>query len=197
MYDNGSEFKLYFQHLLKEYGVEKKPTTIKNPQANGILERAHQTFGNMLRTAELDMADSVEPGDVEDFIDNAAWAIRSTHHTVLKSSPGAAIFGRDMMFNIPHMADWTEIGKYRQAQVKRNTDRENAQRSDFDYYVGGLVLVKKSGILRKAETKWTGPYRITTVHTNGTIRIQRGALSERLNIRRVKPYYSEADSEAE
>ena len=85
VYDNGSEFKLYFRHLLQEYGVEEKPTTIKNPQANGILERAHQTFGNMLRTAELDMADSVEPGDVEDFIDNAAWAIRSTHHTVLKS----------------------------------------------------------------------------------------------------------------
>ena len=184
---------MYFRHLLQEYGVEEKPTTIKNPQANGILERAHQTFGNMLRTAELDMADSVVPGDVEDFIDNAAWAIRSTHHTVLKCSPGAAIFGRDMMFNIPHIADWTKIGKYRQAQVKKNTDRENAQRTDFDYAVGGKVLVKKGGILRKAETVWTGPYRITTVHTNGTIRIQRGALSERLNIRRVKPYYSDED----
>ena len=143
---------MYFRHLLQEYGVEEKPTTIKNPQANGILERAHQTFGNMLRTSELDMADSVEPGDVMDFIDNAAWAIRSTHHTVLKCSPGAAIFGRDMMFNIPHIADWTKIGKYRQAQVKCKTDRENAQRSDFDYYVGRLVLVKKGGILRKAET---------------------------------------------
>ena len=98
-----------------------------------------------------------------------------------------------MMFNIPHIADWTKIGKYRQAQVKKNTDRENAQRTDFDYAVGGKVLVKKGGILRKAETVWTGPYRITTVHTNGTIKIQRGALSERLNIRRVKPYYSDED----
>ena len=33
VYDNGSEFKLYFQNLLDTYGVEKKPTTIKNPQA--------------------------------------------------------------------------------------------------------------------------------------------------------------------
>ena len=49
VYDNGSEFKLYFEHLLSTYGVERKPTSIKNPQANGILERTHQTFGNMLR----------------------------------------------------------------------------------------------------------------------------------------------------
>ena len=72
-------------------------------------------------------------------------------------------------------------------------DRENAQRSDYDYAIGGQVLVRKDGILRKSETKWTGPYHITTVHTNGTIRIQRGALSERLNIRRVKPYFSPDD----
>ena len=31
VYDNGSEFKLYFKHLLKEYGVKRKPTTIMNP----------------------------------------------------------------------------------------------------------------------------------------------------------------------
>ena len=193
VYDNGSEFKLYFHHLLDEYGVEKKPTTVKNPQANGILERAHQTFGNMLRTSELDMANSVTPESVEEFLDNAAWAIRSTHHTVLNSSPGAAIFGKDMLFNIPFIADWSKIGEFRRAQSKRNTDRENAQRSDFDYALGGLVLVRKDGILRKAETKWTGPYIITAVHTNGTIRIQRGALSERQNIRRVKPFQSDEE----
>jgi hypothetical protein len=47
----------------------------------------------MMRTSELDMADSVEPADIDTFIDNAAWAIFSTCLTVLKASPGAAIFG--------------------------------------------------------------------------------------------------------
>ena len=65
--------------------------------------------------------------------------------------------------------------------------------SDYDYAIGGQVLVRKDGILRKAETKWTGPFHIMTVHTNGTIRIQRGAQSERLNIRRVKPYQTDDD----
>ncbi len=44
-------------------------------------------------TSELDMADSVIPADIDTFIDNAAWAICSTYHTVLKASPGAVIFG--------------------------------------------------------------------------------------------------------
>jgi hypothetical protein len=46
----------------------------------------------MLRTAELDMANSVTPDDIDVFLDNAAWAIHSTYHTLLKASPGAAIF---------------------------------------------------------------------------------------------------------
>jgi hypothetical protein len=46
----------------------------------------------MLCTAELDMANSVTPDDVDVFLDNVAWAISSTYHTVLKASPGAAVF---------------------------------------------------------------------------------------------------------
>jgi hypothetical protein len=64
----------------------------------------------MLRTDELDMANSVTPDDVDVFLDNAAWAICSTYHTVLKASPGAAIFGQDMLFDIPFIADWCKIG---------------------------------------------------------------------------------------
>jgi hypothetical protein len=94
MYDNGSEFKLHFRALCKTYGVKPKPTSIKNPQANAILERIHTVFTNMLRTAKLDMAKSVNASDIHIFLADAAWAIVcSTHHTVLKASPGAAIFG--------------------------------------------------------------------------------------------------------
>ncbi len=49
--------------------------------------------------------------DIDVFLSDAAWAIRSTYHTVLKDSPGAAIFGRDMLFDIPLIADWKKIGE--------------------------------------------------------------------------------------
>ncbi len=79
--------------LCKTFGVKRKTTSIKNPQANAILERIHIVFTNMLRIAELDMAKLVNANDIDIYLSDAAWAICSTHHTVSKASPGAAIFG--------------------------------------------------------------------------------------------------------
>jgi hypothetical protein len=84
---------------------------VKNLQVNGILDCVHQVLGQMLCKAEIDMAKSVTPNDVNVFLDNAAWAIHSTYHTVLKASPGAIIFGQDMLFDIPFVADWHKIGE--------------------------------------------------------------------------------------
>ncbi len=96
----------------------------------------------MLRTAELDMANTVETSDIDVFLTNAAWAIRSTYHTVLKASPGAAIFGRDMLFHIPLLADWSNIGEHRQCQTDLNTERENRSRHDWDHKVADKVLLR-------------------------------------------------------
>eukprot|EP00804_Cyclotella_cryptica_P030831 CCRYP_015067-RB/>CCRYP_015067-RB protein AED:0.43 eAED:0.44 QI:0/-1/0/1/-1/1/1/0/261 len=190
IYDNGSEFKLHFETLCDSYGLKRKPTSFRNPQANAILERVHQTIMAMLRTADLDMADTISEGDIADFLTNAAWTVRSTYHTVLKTSPGAAIFGGDMLFDIPYIADWSKIGEYRQRQTDKNTRRENASRIDWDYQPGDKVLLRKDVILRKTESRYeSDPWTITSVHTNGTIRVQRGTKSERLNIRRVTPYF--------
>ncbi len=174
-----SEFKLHFEYQCESYDIKCKPTTIKNPQANGILECVHQVLGQMLCTAELDMADSVTPYDVDVFLDNAAWAIRSTYHMLLKASPGAAIFRRDMLFDIPFVADWRKIGEQRQSLTDCGKKQENAKQIDYDYKVGDKVLVINEGILRKAESAYgKEPWTITTVHMNGTIRIQCGNKTE-------------------
>ena len=54
-YDHGSEFiGSEFQQLIKEeYDIEAKPSSKRNPQSNAILERIHQTIGNMIRTFEI------------------------------------------------------------------------------------------------------------------------------------------------
>ncbi len=107
-----------------------------------------------MRTSEIDMAESVEPSDIDTFIDNAAWAIPSSYHTVLKASPGAAIFGRDMLSDIPFIADWKQIGEFRQRTTDRSNECENKTRVDFDYKVGDKILIRKDSILRKAESIW-------------------------------------------
>ena len=143
----------------------------------------------MVRTANTDMQDTCKPEMLDEIITNVGWAIHSTHHTVLGTLPGAAVFGRDMLFDIPYLADWTEIGKRRQEQVDKYNVRENKHQKEHNYKIGDKVLVIKDGVFRKVEDPNEGPYTITQVHTNGTVRIQRGAISERLNIRRLYPYF--------
>jgi hypothetical protein len=81
----------------------------------------------MLRTAELDMAKTVTPDDVDVFLDIAAWAICSTYHTVLKASPGATKFGGDILFDILFIANWKKIGDYRQCQPDLNMACKNSK----------------------------------------------------------------------
>jgi hypothetical protein len=52
----------------------------------------------------------------------------------------------------------------------------------YEYKVGDQVLLETPGILRKLSTLRTGPYPITNVYKNVTIRIQKGIVSERWNI---------------
>ena len=62
-FDNGSEFKKYYIPLLKYFAVKLEPTSIKHPQSNGIVERVHQVFGDMVRTHDLKQYtfDDVDP----------------------------------------------------------------------------------------------------------------------------------------
>ncbi len=64
IYSNGSKFKLHFHALCKTYGIKRKPTSIKNPQANAILEHIHAVFTNMPCTANLDMAKLINASDI-------------------------------------------------------------------------------------------------------------------------------------
>jgi hypothetical protein len=109
IYNNGSNFKLHFQSLCNKYGIKRKPASVKNPQANAIVEHIHAVLGTMLCTSELNMAELVKASDIDFFFSDAAWVICSTYNTVLKASPGAAIFGQEMLFDIPFIADWQKI----------------------------------------------------------------------------------------
>ncbi len=135
------------------------------------------------------MANSVTPNDVDVFLDNAAWAICSTYHTVLKASPGAAIFGRDMLFDILFVTDWLKIKELRQSLTNGGNQRKNAKCIDYNNKVGDKVLLINKGILRKAESANSKePWTNTTVHMNKTISIQRNPRIKQLSIWRVKPF---------
>ena len=54
-HDNGPEFMCQeFQELLTRYAIKSKPTTIKNPRAQSLVERMHHTLTNQLRVRVLE-----------------------------------------------------------------------------------------------------------------------------------------------
>jgi hypothetical protein len=189
-FDNGGEYKQVFGELVTNYGMKKKNSSAFNPQSNGIIERVHLTLNDALRTAEVDGREMDEIDPWGPYLSSAAYAIRSTFHTTLKATPAQLVFGRDMLLPISFKADWAAIEQQRQKEMAKNNKRENASRIHHDYKVGDKILLKKPGKkLRKLETPRTGPHKVTAIYTNGTIRIQKGHISERVNIRRVYPYF--------
>ena len=103
--NNSSEFNLHFETLHDSLGLKHKPTTVRNTQANAVLEQAHQTIMAILHTANTDMANTVNKSGIADFLTNATWTIHFTYYTVLKTSPGAAIFGRGILFDVLFLVD--------------------------------------------------------------------------------------------
>ena len=193
-FDNGKEFKWLFAELCRNFGMKQKPTTDYNPQANAILERVHQVLGNQLRTFELDKQELPEENPFEPFLTATAYAIRSTYHTTLQATPGQLVFGRDMILPIQFKADWAQIALRKQNIINKSNSKENKKRLHHEYKVGDKVLLEKGVILPKMAAPREGPFTITKVSTNGTICIQKGAVTQRVNIRRITPYFEQRPS---
>ena len=111
----------------------------------------------------------------------------------LDATPGQLVFGRDMLLPIQIKTDWAQIRQRKQDMINVNNRKENAKQIEHKYCEGEKVLLEKPGLISKLSAPCTGPpYRITHTYTNGTIRIQRGVVNERVNIRRLTPYKERA-----
>ena len=71
------------------------------------------------------MQDRCKPQMTNELVANIGWVSCATYHTLLGYSPGAAMFGRDMFFDIPYLADQPEVGRKRQLQADKVNVMEN------------------------------------------------------------------------
>ena len=124
-----------FQEMIKNYRMDLARSTAYNPQSHGVIERVHQVLEDALRTFELEEVDLDEANPWEPFLIAAAFAIRSTFHTVLGATPAQLVYGRDMILPIRFQADWAAIQQWRQAEMHRNNARENKKRIVHHYKV--------------------------------------------------------------
>ena len=185
--DRGTEFLAEFAEMIKnDFGAVKAVITTRNPQANAIIERVHQTIGNMIRSFELNKSTEEDPWKY--VLAATMFAVRTTVHTTLNATPAQLVFGRDAILNIPYEANWKLVKLRKQQRIKRDNQRENAKRIPHTYQVGDKVLVSADALDKFSTTPYKGPYIVKKVHTNGTLRVQMGAVLDTVNIRRVHPY---------
>ena len=81
------------------------------------MEQVHQLISNMLVTKDLDnkVFDYIYPwGETLAYI---AWAVRYSYYHTIMATPGQAVFGRDMLFNIASFIDWQVVTAVKQRQV--------------------------------------------------------------------------------
>ena len=187
--DRGTEFMGEFMRMVKDdYGIKRKPITTRNPQANAVLERIHQTIGNMIRSMQPQNLDLEGNDPWSGILSAVAFAIRATYHTTLQATPSQLVFGRDAILNIKHDANWKFIKNRKQLLIKQNNLRENAMRKPYTYKVGDKVLIKAPENRKFGQDPYIGPYSVMQVNDNGTVILRKGAVSDTFNIRNLIPY---------
>ena len=104
------------------------------------MERIHQVIANMVRTFELEINYLDEEDPWKGILSATAFAVRSTYHTTIKKTPGQLVFGRDMIFNIQHVANWEYIRQNKQKRIEKNNKAVNAKRVAHLYKEGDPIL---------------------------------------------------------
>eukprot|EP00957_Ditylum_brightwellii_P069746 5296610-Ditylum_brightwellii.AAC.1 len=73
--------------ILKNYGVKKRPITVMNPQDNIIIERIHQTIGNMIRLFEVHSTDIDEKDPWIGILSAVRFTTRAIVHMTMQVTP--------------------------------------------------------------------------------------------------------------
>eukprot|EP00957_Ditylum_brightwellii_P142710 10873857-Ditylum_brightwellii.AAC.1 len=94
--DRGEEFMAEFSEMiLNSYRVKKKPITVRNPQANNVTERIHQTIGKMISTFEVHITGIDEKDPLTGILSAVRFAARAIVHTTMQATPMRLILDRD------------------------------------------------------------------------------------------------------
>ena len=114
-FDKGTEFMAEFAEMVaNDYGIKRAGASAHNPQANLIIERAHQTLGNVIQTFEPETSITDETNPWQGILAATMFALCATYHTTLQALPMQLIFGRDAILNTKFQANWEYIRQRKQ-----------------------------------------------------------------------------------
>ena len=110
MVDRGKEFLAEFKTMMaSDYRILFNSISVRNPQVNTIVERVHQTIGNIICTVKIQEMDLDDENPWEGILSSTMFAIQSKVHTTTQHTPSQFVFGRDTILNINQEANWQLI----------------------------------------------------------------------------------------
>lgn len=118
------------------------------------------------------------------------FAIRATYHTTNKATPTQLVFQRDAILDVPFLVDWAYQRELKQKRINKNNQVENRARIPHQYTMGDKVLYRVEQESKYGQEPFAGPYVITKVNNNGTVRLRmKKHVTETVNIRLIKPFH--------
>jgi len=193
--DKGKEFAREVSETLKnEHGVNWKIIASRNPQANSMIERCHETLHNMIRSAQI--KDRRDPDSLLGFkgvLAACRKAMNSAVHATAGATPTQSVFGREAMLNASFQADCQFIKEQKQRLVIQNNKRENAKCKPHACNTGDVAAVKAGAGRKHGSNPHLNSMRITQANDNGTVKLVKvadnngGAVSQTWNIRNIEP----------
>jgi hypothetical protein len=179
--DNGVEFKLAFDRLCAQLGIQRVRTAVYHPEGNAPIE----TFHRHLRKGLAHFRISSQT-DFETALHLVLLMYRSLPHLGTGETPAFALFGTDVRPLV--QGDWRSLDFPAEADRLRYLLRTrddlrlralsrlrlleaqlNQSRKPVRLSLGQLVLVRQRKASDKLSPVWSLPYRVTHINEDGTI----------------------------
>ena len=174
--------------MANNYRIPCSPIGLRNSQAYAIVERVHQTFGNIIRTFKIQQMDVDNDRPWEGILISTIFAIRSTVHTTTQHTPLQLVFGRDTILYINQEAHWQLIKCYKKARVTEGDEKENRRRQSHLYCTGDKVLLMNVRKTKFNKVAYLGPYTMIEAQNNYKRRTHRGNVTDTYNLRNITPF---------
>ena len=176
--------------IKEDYRITCKPIKTRNPQANLILKQAHQTISNTLSMFQVNNFE-LELEDLwKGILSAVIFTMRATVHMTMQATPIQLVFDCDTIINLTFDANWQSIRQQKQAAIHQNSNTKNKKRIQHEYKANDTVLVKNKQSTKFGQDAYKSPWKILEVHNNGTIKIEKGAITDTYNIHNTTPYKS-------
>ena len=116
------------------------------------------------------------------------FALRATANTAMQLTPANFVCGCNSIINQGHNIDWETIRRRKQDLINKANKQKNCNQINHTYKKGDKVSLKNARKTKFNQEAYLGPYIITDVRNNGTVRAHKDKVADTFIIQNLTPY---------